>query len=78
VMQQGRGVGRVVHGGLRIGTGHPRITFRSLCESPLLRQVIGARVWARTCRALPMPAIKWITGTAILARTPVRRGGIAL
>ena len=78
VMQQRRSLARAIHGGLRIGTGHPGITFRSLCESPLLRQVIGAKVWARTCRALPMPAIKWITGTAILARTPVRRGGIAL
>ncbi len=29
VMQQGRGLGRVIHGGLRIGTGHPRITFCS-------------------------------------------------
>src|ERR1039458_3354626 len=56
VMQQGRGLGRVVHGGLRIGTGHPRITFRSLCESPLLRQ--PSTRWAkRVFQAIALPGL---------------------
>lgn len=40
--------------------------------------VRGAKVWASRRRVRRMPAIKWVTGTEILVRTPIKRVEVAL